>query len=210
MIRAGLLLAAGASRRFGPKDKLLSPLRGRPLIAHAAEAMRRAALDRRIAVIANPDLAPHLAGFEIVAVAPGGQSDSLRAGLAAAGRPDLLLIALADMPFVSARHLDRVVAAASDTMPSASRDRGPPMPPACFPAAWLPRLAALKGDRGAGPMIGDLPPAAVIEAAGQLADIDTVNDLARIRRATRPARLSHSSQIPRGSGGGAPGRRGTR
>ena len=73
MIRAGLLLAAGASRRFGPKDKLLSPLRGRPLIAHAAEAMRRAALDRRIAVIANPDLAPHLAGFEIVAVAPGGQ-----------------------------------------------------------------------------------------------------------------------------------------
>lgn len=179
MIRCGVLLAAGASRRFGAADKLLAPLFGRPLIAHAAAAMRAAALDRRIAVIANRDLTALLDGFTLLQIPPGDQSASLRAAIRAAGEPARLLIALADMPHVTADHLDRVVAATREDRPAASHDGGPPMPPACFPASWLGRLDGLRGDRGAGRLIRDLPADALLAAPGLLADIDRVEDLSR-------------------------------
>lgn len=185
MIRTGLLLAAGASRRFGPDDKLLAPLRGQPLIGHAARAMRAVPLDRRIAVIANPALAPHLAGFDLVTIAPAALSDSLRAGLEVAGLPDRLLIALGDMPDVTPEHLARVLDGATDDLPSASVDGGfsadhegsAPMPPACFPRACLPLLRDLRGDQGAGRLLRDLPPAQLRRAAGLLRDIDRLSDL---------------------------------
>lgn len=181
MIRAGLLLAAGASRRFGPGDKLLAPLRGLPLIGHAAQALRLLTLDHRIAVIANPALAPHLAGFDIVTIAPAAQSDSLRAGLAALDAPDRLLIALGDMPDVTPDHLVQVLGRATDDLPSASFDGhhegSHPMPPACFPRACLPALRRLRGDQGAGRLLRDLPPAQLVQAAGQLRDIDRPGDL---------------------------------
>lgn len=181
-VRTGLLLAAGASRRFGPENKLLVPLDGRPLVAHAAEALRAADLDRRIAVVSADGLVAHLGGFEILRIPRGEQSDSLRAGLAAAGRPHRLLIALGDMPRVTSALLDKVLAICTDHLPSASRDAdGPPMPPACFPAGWLARLAVLAGDQGAGKLLRDLPPSQLIDATGLLPDIDTPESLTRLR-----------------------------
>lgn len=165
--RIGLLLAAGASRRFGAANKLLAMLGDRPLISHAASAMQALPLDRRIAVISDPALAPFLQGFDIVQIAQGEQSDSLRAGVAAAGLPDRLLIALGDMPLVTLKLLEQVLDRATDDLPAACRDGdGPPMPPACFPASALPRLGALTGDQGAGRLIRDLPSAQLVDAAG--------------------------------------------
>ena len=181
LTRTGLLLAAGASRRFGPEDKLLAPFAGQPLLSHAADAMRAAGLDRRIAVVSSAETAALLDGFEIIRIAQGEQSDSLRAGLAAAGQPDRLLIALGDMPLVTPVLLDLVIAACTDGQASASRDGdGPPMPPACFPASWLPRLAELTGDQGAGRRARDLPASQMVEASGQLPDIDTPEALRRL------------------------------
>jgi molybdenum cofactor cytidylyltransferase len=168
----GLLLAAGASRRFGPSDKLLAPVAGMPLVAHAAQAMRDIPLDDRIAVIANSALAPLLDGFRIVLIAQGQQSDSLRAGLSAAGTPDRLLIALGDMPDVTAAHLTQIVSLAADGLPSCSHDGIAPLPPACFPRDWLPRLAKLTGDQGAGRLLRDLAPSRQVPAPGLLRDID--------------------------------------
>lgn len=182
MIRTGLLLAAGASRRFGLSDKLLALLRDRPVITYAAEAMRQTPLQRRIAVITNPDLRPFLSGFDVVEIASGTQSDSLIAGLKAAGAPDLLLITLADMPLVTSELLGQVVATVSDGQPAACHDKGPPMPPVCFPKDWLLRLSDLSGDRGAGQLIRELPASALIPACGMLADIDNLADLERLKR----------------------------
>lgn len=179
MIRTGLLLAAGASRRFGADDKLLALRDGRPLVAHAAQALRDAGLSDRVAVIANPALAPWLDGFRIVTVPPGGgQSDSLRAGLAQAGGWDRLLIALGDMPDVTAAHLDRLMARATDRLAACSHDGTAPLPPACFPRASLPALEALRGDRGAGALLGALPPGQHVAAPKLLRDIDRPLDLA--------------------------------
>lgn len=177
MIRCGLLLAAGASRRFGPQDKLLADLHGSPLIAYAAAAMRGADLDHRIAVITNPALIPHLDGFQIVRIDPGPQSHSLRAGLHAAGTPARLLIALGDMPRITVTHLTRILQATKDDRAAASIDASTPMPPACFPRNLLPALAHLTGDHGAGRLVRDLPDTALIPAPGLLCDIDTIADL---------------------------------
>lgn len=186
MTRTGLLLAAGASRRFGAEDKLLAVLHDRPVIAYAAGAMRQASLEHRIAVIANADLRPFLSGFDVVEIASGTQSDSLIAGLNAAGTPDRLLIVLADMPLVTSELLGQVVARVSDSQPAACHDEGLPMPPACFPKNWLARLADASGDRGAGRFIRDLPASALIPARGMLADIDSLADLARLEEQPRP------------------------
>ncbi|MFN3277807.1 MAG: NTP transferase domain-containing protein [Paracoccus hibiscisoli] len=182
MIRAGLLLAAGASRRFGPEDKLLAPVAGLPLVAHAAQAMRQLALDQRIAVITNPALRPLLQGFRIVMIDQGQQSDSLRAGLAAAGNPARLLIALGDMPDVTPAHLTQVMAMATDDLPSCSNDGAAPLPPACFPRAWLPALAALTGDQGAGRLLRDLPACQHLAAQGLLRDIDRPDQITTVPR----------------------------
>lgn len=178
MIRTGLLLAAGASRRFGPQDKLSAPFRDRPLVTHAADALRNVPLDRRIAVIAKPAIAPLLDGFQIVLIPPGQQSDSLRAGLAAAGQPDRLLIALGDMPDVTAAHLTRILIAATDKLPACSHDGTAPLPPACFPQARLADLHDLTGDQGAARLLHDLPPAQYIDARSLLRDIDTPDQIA--------------------------------
>lgn len=184
MIRTGILLAAGASRRFGPQDKLLAPLDGRPLIHHAADSMRGATLDHRIAVITSDALVPHLAGFTLCRIAPGLQSDSLHAGLRAAAGANRLLIALGDMPDVTAAHLDAVLAHAIDDAPACSHDGARPLPPACFPAAMLPQLMALEGDQGAGRLLADLPPDRMLPAPGLLRDVDRPADL--VRRAGGP------------------------
>lgn len=176
-----ILLAAGASRRFGPQDKLLARHRGQPLIAHAAAALRATRLAQRIAVIANPALVPHLGGFRIVTLPPGtepSQSTSLRAGLMAAGRPERLLIVLGDMPDITPAHLLAIIGRTTAEQPAASTNGRAILPPACFPAAILPRLAALTGDRGAASLLADLPASQRIAAPDLLADIDRPKDLA--------------------------------
>lgn len=175
-----LLLAAGASRRFGPEDKLLARHRGLPLIAHAAGALRGMPLGDRIAVIANPALVPHLDGFRIVTLPPGTQplqSASLRAGLGAAGQPERLLIALGDMPDITPGHLADLVARTGADLPAASTDGTAILPPACFPQAMLPRLAELSGDRGAATLVKGLPPSQLVLAPALLRDIDRPEEL---------------------------------
>ena len=111
-----------------------------------------------------------------------GMASSLKvAALAAQARGvDALLILLADMPFVSAAHLQALLAqsAAHPAQPvfSVTPD-GVAQPPALFPATFLPALTALEGDKGARTLANG---AILVECpADQLFDVDSTSDLAQ-------------------------------
>ncbi|MEL7253684.1 MAG: nucleotidyltransferase family protein [Pseudomonadota bacterium] len=189
MIRAGVLLAAGASRRFGPQDKLLAQLQGTPLVTHAATALAASDFDVLIGVVRSAHVAQHLPGFDIVQPPEPDpkQSDSLRAGITrardlGAGRVTVLL---ADMPFVTAALVDDVTHACTDARPAAATDGNRPMPPVCFPAVYLDALMRLKGDRGAASLVTD---AVLVPATtGMLVDIDTPETLMAMARSPNDA-----------------------
>jgi CTP:molybdopterin cytidylyltransferase MocA len=192
---AVLVLAAGASRRFGPEDKLLAPLAGQPLAAHAARTARAVpALVRLVAVhgMATARLFP---GFEPVLVAPrgrGAMSASLAAGVARARERGAshVLVLLADMPRVPGPLARRVVQRAASgavgaaaVRPDARGRAGARMPPACFSARWFNALEAQRGDRGAGALLARLPAGHVLPTApALLADVDRPADLVALAR----------------------------
>lgn len=189
MIDAGdisaILLAAGESRRFGSDDKLLAPLAGEPLALHAARRIVALAPGRRIAVCRDADgaLARRLValGFEIIGNPrpERGLSHSLACGIAEAarGRETAALVCLADMPFVSAGHLDRLLDRfdPATTPVVGSSDGTAAMPPALFARALFDRLSASAGDRGGKALLAGA--ALVTASADELADIDRPEDL---------------------------------
>lgn len=182
---AAILLAAGASRRFGAADKLVAPLAGEPLALHAARRIVELAPGRRIAVCpdAQGALARQLAmlDFEIVANPDRdrGLSHSLALGIAAAAesREAAALVCLADMPFVGIGHLRAMLAQfdAAGAPVVASSNGTAAMPPALFARAHFGRLRASTGDRGGKALLAD----AVLVTAGadELVDIDRPDDL---------------------------------
>ncbi len=157
---AGVLLAAGAARRFG-SNKLLVPLADGTPMALAAARRLKAALPYAAAVIRRGDstLARWLseAGLLVVpcARAPQGLSASLRCGIEATAAADGWLIALADMPFVRVETLARLaaaLAAAAAEGPGAIVApvyRGRRGHPVGFDRCYRAALSALQGDRGA-------------------------------------------------------------
>ena len=184
MAVAGLLLAAGASRRFGGDDKLMAPLGGVALVSHAARALQLPQVDIRIAAASSDAVAGILRtqGFDVVMPGAGqGQSASLSAGIEAAGRAGAcrVVVTLGDMPFLRGTDIAALLAMAGD-QPACAWHRDAPTPPAVFPASWFPRLTGLSGDRGAGALLGDLPPERRLYLpADRLRDIDTGDDLAQ-------------------------------
>ncbi len=177
---AGLVLAAGASRRFGTADKLLAPLGGRPLATHAAAAARASGVDRWVAVTASPEVTALFAGFEIVTVRPGClQADSLRAGMARLRDTGCtgVVVTLGDMPLVTGALIDVVVARAGAHGAAGCVDATRRSPPAAFLSDRFAALAAAQGDRGAGALLRALPPEALVPASGLLDDVDTQRDL---------------------------------
>jgi molybdenum cofactor cytidylyltransferase len=178
MTIAGVLLAAGSSRRFGSDDKLLAMLKGRPLVTHAAQAMRAFAPDVLIAVTTSTEVANLLSDFEIATPPEEApvQSDSLRASvsLAQSRGATQILIALGDMPFVTADLLQRVAERCTVAQASAATDGRRIMPPACFPQSKFTDLRNVSGDRGAAALLKNLPPSALVKALPEtLRDIDT-------------------------------------
>jgi molybdenum cofactor cytidylyltransferase len=187
----GLLLAAGASTRFG-SNKLLHPLAdGRP-IALVSALNLRAALPTTLAVI-RPDniaLAELFAkyGIEnmIATRAAEGMGASLAQGIAATVKAKGWLIALADMPYLRPETLLAVAAALEDgaaiAVPKYQGQRGHPVG---FAARFGETLMRLEGDEGARSVMRHYA-SEVIELecgdAGVLADIDTAADLAKAPR----------------------------
>lgn len=198
MTIAALLLAAGQSRRFGAADKLLADLNGSPLVIHAARALSDPNIGLRLAVVTSPDVAALLQGegFATLMLPPGPQSTSIAAGVAALQRQGAtrIVIALGDMPLLEPGDIAALLAMPPD-QPASARLEDAPCPPAIFPADWFARLTTLTGDRGAGALLRDLPPAAMLAIPAQrLCDVDTPETLRALQtRLRRPANTGSTS-----------------
>jgi molybdenum cofactor cytidylyltransferase len=180
---AAVVLAAGRSIRFG-SDKLLHPLRGKPLAAHIADTLGTMPFARLVAVCPNANSARAelfaARGFEIVTNpdAERGLSSSmaLTAQRAMETPVDALLVCLGDMPNVTVEHLETLLAALGNEGAVATEMDGVRSPPALFSRAWLPRLAVLAGDRGARHLLHE---ATTVPASRELVrDFDLPSDFA--------------------------------
>ncbi|HMO68686.1 MAG TPA: NTP transferase domain-containing protein [Novosphingobium sp.] len=176
---AALVLAAGAGSRFGG-GKLEALLRGEPLVSHAIRAARAAPVDRVI-VVAAPAL-PLPDGVETVRIATTALSDSLKAGIAAAGPVDGLFVFLGDMPLVPhglGRELAALLPQAYAVVP---RHAGRPGHPVLLSARALADCGNLRGDEGFGRLLRGRSDLAFLDGAdeGAIIDIDRAEDLARL------------------------------
>jgi molybdenum cofactor cytidylyltransferase len=154
---AALVLAAGRSARMGGENKLLEEVDSVPMVlravnaaaasraasvtvvtGHEAERVKSVLAGRRVELVHNPDYAQ-------------GMSTSLRAGLAALpAQTQAAVVLLADMPRISAAHVDRLIEAFDPAQPAIvlpEKDgrRGNPI---LWPREFFPEMSAVTGDKG--------------------------------------------------------------
>jgi molybdenum cofactor cytidylyltransferase len=176
-----IVLAAGNARRFG-SDKMMADLDGAPLGVRAARNLAGIPAAAHFAVCQPGVAIASLyadAGYAVVdnPHAELGLSGSLHLAVAAAAKTQAhaLLIALADMPFITASHIDALIQACDGEI-IASSDGNQLMPPAIFPRSTWPFLLETKGDAGARQILARARSMAA--PMGSLRDIDTPDDLA--------------------------------
>jgi CTP:molybdopterin cytidylyltransferase MocA len=184
---AGLILAAGAGRRFGG-TKQLADLHGRPLLEHAIEAMLAVpALDPVLVVLghaADAILARIDFGDAEVVVCEEwdrGQGFSLRRGIAALGHAGSVVITLGDQPFIT----PEVITEALDQLEGWDAVRanydGQPGHPVVLGRSVMDAVSELDGDVGARDLLARFR---VRDwEAGHLAsatDVDTPEELASL------------------------------
>lgn len=190
---AGVLLAAGHSRRFGDRNKLLAAVDGRPVVVRAARTLLAAGLpavvvvlghdarrvadalrtvdgDGRLALVGNPDHGR-------------GRATSIGAGIRSVRGATAAVVALGDMPGVRPATVRRLVAAYRGGSGSAlaAAHRGRRGNPVLFDARHFPALASLSGGDGGRVVLSTAEDAALVETGdpGVRRDVDEVGDLDR-------------------------------
>lgn len=198
---AGLVLAAGGSRRFGA-PKQLATFRGRPLLEYAVSALASApSLERRFVVL-GAGREEVLAGVDLTGVDPvvckpwsEGQAASLRAGVAevAGLGASAAVIVLGDQPLIAPEAIERLIAAyRSDPARGAVRAvyGGVPGHPVLISSSLFDAVAELRGDLGARRLLSGADVLEVCcDGLGAPIDIDTVRALRTLEsrfRAGRP------------------------
>lgn len=178
-----ILLAAGKSARFGGKDKLAETYLGQPLAFHVVTALEAVPFAERVAVVRDTDLDFGARAYEVIRDdGDNGLASSLRLGVEAARKddPQAVLIAFADMPRVTGSHIHRMLDyGEGEAAILASSDGCQPRPPALFGRAHFDTLVGLDGDNDVREMIRRAHH--VIAVTNELIDIDTPEDLERLR-----------------------------
>jgi molybdenum cofactor cytidylyltransferase len=188
-----VLLAGGASRRFGTDNKLLADVRGTPLIAHTVRTIQAAGMDPLVVVTGaeHDGHAAALAGLPLQLISnvhwEAGMGTSISAGIRALPREcDGAFIVPADMPNLTAEVLLRLAEAFEGTggtsvvVPVTAE--GGQRNPVLWPRGLFADLATLSGPQG-GKSLLDRPGVKRLDVAfadgSVFADIDTPEDYAR-------------------------------
>lgn len=188
---AGIVLAAGLSRRMG-RAKLLLDWGGRPVIRRAVEQVRAGGVGELIIVLghAAEAIREALAGLPIRFVQnpdpEAGQGSSIACGVSAV-TPDseAALIALGDQPSLPPEVIPRLIQTFRQTGNAIVTPvyRGVQATPVLFGSAVFSELRALSGDRGARAVV-EKDPARVALVPLDLTvppDLDTPEDYERLR-----------------------------
>ncbi len=207
---ACVVLAAGGGSRFGaPGDKLLAPVRGKPLLQWSVDAacascattcslIVGAAADRVIAAIE-----PRRAAIRRNDGWEAGLASTIRTAIDVHRDADACLFVLGDAPNVCADDLNRLIATwiprpSSIVALRAAHVWGAPI---IFGRAYFGELAALRGDAGAKRLAQSHSQQLVFVDAlsgHPFADVDRPGDLTRRgaskRRGTRPSPRARRSR----------------
>jgi molybdenum cofactor cytidylyltransferase len=196
-----LLLAAGQSRRMGGPNKLLAAIDGTPMVAHVARRLLASRARPIIAVLGNQadtvDIA--LGKLPVKRVRnpefAAGLSTSLKRGIAALPSDlDGVIVCLGDMPLISGRHLERLIAAFNPLegraiiVPTRRGKRGNPV---LWSKQFFPEMTGLAGDVGAKHLIGEhaeFVAEVEMDDDAVLVDIDTPEALDAFREKPNSAR----------------------
>ena len=150
-----LVLAAGASSRMAPRDKLLEPVHDEALIRRQTRLACETACP--VFVATTKTRAKALEGLACTPVwiedPSQGMAASLRAGLAEARQinPPAVMILPADMPDFTLSALNAILNAWQEAPGKILRgqaETGQPGHPAIFPADLFDELAQMQGDQG--------------------------------------------------------------
>ena len=178
-----IILAAGGSVRFG-SAKALAPWQEGTLLSNIVEIAKDVFSERIIVVTGGyaKQVQDHLKSTDFVFNAQweNGIGTSIAAGTAEVLRRDpsaeTITILPVDQPFITARHLGKIVTTSRNNLCVLSKDDNTSGPPATIPSLYFPRLLALNGTKGLKALLHseeiELVPAHYI-----LKDIDTVEDL---------------------------------
>ena len=156
-----IILAAGGSRRMG-EQKLLKKLAGKAIVRRAVETAL-ASRAARVTVVVGSDaerVRAELADLPVHIVEnrnwESGQGSSVACGVSALGDCGAAILMVADQPFVTAEHLNRLMDAWASERARiyASAVGGVQGNPTLFDAELFPELMALSGDKGARQLFG--------------------------------------------------------
>ncbi|WP_286901747.1 NTP transferase domain-containing protein [Thermocrispum sp.] len=182
-----VILAGGAARRMSGTDKLMLQVGGRTLLEHVVASVRAAA---EIVVVGPQRPAVPDVRWTSEEPAGGGPVAGLAAGLAALPRPAGAHVAVlaADLPGLRADTIERLRAA----LDANEHADGAVLVDESGRRQWLTGvwhgsalLAAVPGDPAGRSVRATLGPLRVVDVAaraGEAADVDTPDDLIRLRR----------------------------
>lgn len=187
----GLLLAAGASRRFGSDKRWHRLPDGTPMAIEAARRLR-AACPSSIAVVrpGDDELAAALTktGLKVTAcpMAALGMGHSLAAGVAASLEAPGWLVALADMPAIAPASYGAVQdALRAGALLARTVHAGRPGHPVGFAARFCDDLLALQGDQGG---------KAILDAHRDILTLCPVDDLGVLIDVDAPERCANAAR----------------
>jgi molybdenum cofactor cytidylyltransferase len=198
---AAVLLAAGASKRFGNDNKLLSELGGAPLIRRVAETV--VCSDVEVVVVTGCDrllIEKALEGLPLRFAHnlnwESGMGSSIAVGVMALGQQaEGAFVIPGDLPFLTSDLIKDLTAAFMEsrgaliTYPATSS--GEQRNPVLWPRRYFASLASLSGSQGAKHILQncqDSQKQALVLDEGAFIDVDAPEDLEAARSRWRLAR----------------------